>query len=86
MFDYHDLVNRHLAAGTGYTRRWSDAAKAPWLYNPTTGVMITYDDPESMGIKADYVNARNLGGMMFWELSGDDAQDSLLGAVQSRLG
>jgi chitinase len=85
MFDYRDLVNRQLAAGSGYTRRWNDAAKVPWLYNPTTGIMISYDDPESMGNKADYVKTRNLGGMMFWELSGDDAQDSLLVAVHSRL-
>jgi GH18 family chitinase len=34
--------------------------------------MISYDDPKSMAIKADYVKARKLGGMMFWELSGDD--------------
>jgi chitinase len=85
LFDYRDLVGRELARGSGYTRRWSGAAKAPWLYNPSAGVMISYDDPESIGIKADYVKARKVSGMMVWELSGDDAQHSLLGALYGRL-
>jgi GH18 family chitinase len=32
-------------------------------------------------MKMDYVKRKNLGGVMFWELSGDDENGSLLKAV-----
>jgi chitinase len=47
--------------------------------------MLSYDDPESIGRKTDYVIAEGLGGIMFWELSGDDKESSLLTAISSRL-
>ncbi|MEZ4731055.1 MAG: glycoside hydrolase family 9 protein [Caldilineaceae bacterium] len=81
-FDYYDLKARFLPT---YPRHWSDAALVPWLYNPATGIMISYDDPESLGHKADYVHINNLSGVMFWELSGDDSQSSLLTTLYDRL-
>lgn len=44
-------------------------AQVPWLYNGT--VFISYDDPQAITMKANYIRANNLGGAMFWELSGD---------------
>ena len=55
----------------------------PWLYNPATRVWISYDDPESVERKAEYVRRRGLGGVMFWELGGDDG--TLLRAIQRGL-
>ena len=51
------------------------------LLNPETGIMISYDDPESLGHRAEYIVDQNLGGMMFWELSADDDDNSLLTTV-----
>jgi chitinase len=82
IFDYKDIELNQLS---GAIRYWDDAAKVPWLYNSTTKVMISYDDPESIGMKAQYVHDRRLGGGMFWELSGDDVQSSLVEALRSRL-
>jgi GH18 family chitinase len=67
VFDYKDLVNR------GLTRYWDNEVKAAYGYNPNLqgGLMISYDDPQSITEKCWYVNAMNLGGVMFWELSGD---------------
>jgi chitinase len=31
----------------------------------------TYEDERSVGLKAQYVNDRGLGGVMFWESSAD---------------
>lgn len=83
IFAYRDLKDHYLGS---YTRFWHDEAKAPWLYNPTTGIMITYDDPDSLAAKADYVKSQNLGGVMVWELSTDDAQHSLVNAIRDHLG
>ncbi len=88
MFDYHDLKQNYLPT---YTRSWNFAARVPWLYNPDTRIMISYDDPESLAQKIDYVKNKGLGGVMIWELSGDDAQSTLLmtlsaGVVQTDRG
>lgn len=61
-YDYRDLTGRYLAAGSGYSSYRDAEAKAPWLYNPATGVMISYDDPLSLGLKAEYVRSQKLGG------------------------
>jgi chitinase len=57
----------------------------PWLYDPQTGVMISYDDAESLRYKAEYVNESSLGGAMVWDLSGDDAEDTLLQTLHDTL-
>jgi len=66
-------------------RFWQDEAKVPWLYEPEKKIMVSYDDPESMRHKGVYVRERGLGGVMFWELTGDDADHSLLGALTQGL-
>lgn len=81
-FDYRDLKQNYLST---YTRYWNEEAQVPWLYNPATQVMISYDDPESIGLKADYARAQKLGGVMIWEISADDDQHSLLNAIVARL-
>jgi hypothetical protein len=51
-----------------YTRHWDDQVKVPWLYDKQTEIMISYEDPESIAVKAKYVIQKHLGGMMFWDL------------------
>ncbi len=46
-------------------------------------VFITYDDPVSIGFKADYIVDNGLGGVMAWDLSNDDG--SLLSTLFYRL-
>ena len=70
VFDYWDLEDNFVNQN-GYTRYWQEEAQVPWLYNPSTQVMISYDDVQSIGIKAEYIIQENLGGGMFWEFSGD---------------
>src|SRR5215207_4769669 len=67
---YAELVDRFIDK-QGFVRHWDDRAEAPYLWNAATRTFITYDDPRSIAIKADYVTATRLGGMMFWELSQD---------------
>jgi chitinase len=67
-----------------YVRYWDDVAKVPWLYNAVRKEWITYEDPQSMRLKGEYVAAQNLAGAMFWELSNDDG--TLLDALRSGMG
>ena len=56
---------------TGLKEYWDDSAKAPYLYNETTGAFFTYDNARSIQEKAKYVKEHNLGGMIAWMASQD---------------
>lgn len=55
-----------------YNEMWDDAAKVPYLADKSGTMMFTYDNPRSIGLKADYVIAKKLRGMMFWNWEGDN--------------
>jgi chitinase len=76
---YTELVEK-LIGKQGFVRYWDARAQAPYLWNATSRVFITYDDPQSIAIKAHYVLEHRLGGVMFWELS-QDREGELLEAV-----
>jgi chitinase len=52
-----------------------------WTYDPSAGVFWGFDDPQSLAVKAAYSRLFGLGGMMFWELSGDTDGGALVGAM-----
>lgn len=81
-FGYQDIEDNYLAS---YTRSWDNEAQVPWLYNAGTGIMISYEDPQSLAAKADYVLSKQLGGIMIWELGADDDQDTLVNAIAAAL-
>lgn len=81
---YRSIASDYLTS-PAYERHWHEEAGVPWLYDRERGVMLSYDDPESIGRKTDYLVQRGLGGAMFWELAGDDADWNLLSAIASRL-
>ncbi len=59
--------------------------KALWLFNSRAGVFWSFDDPVSLSIKMNYARRMQLGGIMFWELSGDDQDSSLLKSIYGAL-
>ena len=54
-----------------YTRYFDTNAQVPWLYCPSKGLFVTYDDVQSISSKVKYVNKKNLRGVFFWELNQD---------------
>ena len=48
---YHTIRSDYLPA---YQKFRHPEAEAPWLYDPASGTMLSYDDPESIGRKTDY--------------------------------
>ena len=71
--------------GHGFTRYWDAAANAPYLYNAEQHIFVSYEDPESLKVKCKYIRDHKLGGMMFWEYSGD-ATGALLETIDGELG
>ncbi len=86
-------VIRELGGG-GYSRLsqnlhrfeqyWDDAAQVPYLINREHEVFVSYDNPKSIGLKAQHVVDNGLRGLIIWEISSDMLQDGstpLLDAV-----
>ncbi|MGL4774377.1 MAG: glycosyl hydrolase family 18 protein [Clostridium sp.] len=71
-------------AYSGLKEYWDDVAKAPYLYNETTGAFFTYDNPRSIAEKTKYVKENNLGGMIAW-MASQDAPTAGSGDVRNEL-
>ena len=69
--------------GQGFTRYEDSEAGAAWVFDGTT--FWTFDDPPVMTAKAEYARQNGLGGIMFWELSGDTPDGELIHAVADGL-
>ena len=54
-----------------YQRFYDSTMVTPWLWNSTRQVFLSTEDEQSLNVKADYVVSKGIGGIMFWELSGD---------------
>ncbi|MBP1999621.1 chitinase [Paenibacillus shirakamiensis] len=70
MFDYGDLAANYVNKN-GFVRYWNATAQVPYLYNPTSKIFISYEDPQSLAAKTSYIKSKGLGGAMIWELSED---------------
>ena len=57
----------------------------PYVYNNATGVMISYDNPQSFSTKGSYIAEMGLAGFAMFE-AGGDYQDLLLTAIRSTSG
>ncbi len=66
VYEYQDIQQNYV---TKFQRYWNSEAYVPWLYDPGTGIFISYDDPQSLQIKAGYARDQGLKGIMVWELS-----------------
>lgn len=78
---YGHVVSNYL--GKGYMRYFHPVSKVPYLYNGAS--FISYDDPESIGHKADYVMENGLAGAMVWSLTHDSSDGALLKALHDGL-
>jgi chitinase len=68
----------------GFLRYWDAAAQAPSLYSEEKQIFVSYEDPESLAIKCNYVLLHKLGGVMFWSYF-NDSSGELLGTIDRTL-
>jgi GH18 family chitinase len=54
-----------------FTRYWDDEVKCPYLLGNAINTFVTYDDPESLRYKAQFVEDHNAKGIIIWEITGD---------------
>ncbi|KAJ2525367.1 hypothetical protein GGI11_000118 [Coemansia sp. RSA 2049] len=72
-------------AASPWVRTWDDTTMTPWLFNPSTKMFVSYDDPKSLTAKVDYAKSKGLAGSMVWAIY-MDYNDELLDTVKSAWG
>ena len=78
----YDQIRNKYEADSSFTRYWDDKAKAPYMYNATDSLLVSYDDTVSVALKTKYSMEKGIGGIMFWELGNDTKEEgSLLDAI-----
>lgn len=78
--DFKNFASTYTEAN-GWKYFWDDKAKAPYWYNAQTKTFATSDDLKSIKAKTEYVKAKKLGGIMFWELTLDTFRDGMVNAI-----
>ncbi|MEF1171751.1 glycosyl hydrolase family 18 protein [Vibrio sinaloensis] len=56
----------------GFEYGYDEKAEAPWVWNRSTGELITFDDDRSVKAKGAYVRSLGLAGLFSWEIDADN--------------
>ncbi|KAL3484540.1 glycoside hydrolase superfamily [Aspergillus germanicus] len=64
----------------GLGKPFTGVGRGSWeaVYDPAAKTLISYDTPRSIEQKVHYIVSRGLGGVMWWESSGDKSGNSSL--------
>jgi len=69
----------------GILHAFDDCSQTDYVYNPKTGVAVSYDSPQAFTAKGDFIKTQGLRGFSIWE-AGGDSDDQLLDAIRSATG
>ncbi|MBR9786958.1 MAG: chitinase [Vibrionaceae bacterium] len=76
IIDYKGIKSFMLGANNtginGFEYGYDDLAKAPWVWNRSTGELITFDDRRSVLTKGNYAKTLGLAGLFSWEIDADN--------------
>lgn len=71
----------------GATEFYDAESVASWSYDSSTKELISYDTPQVVKVKGDYIKSKGLGGGMWWETSGDKTgSGSLVSTIAGNFG
>ncbi|KXN85555.1 Chitinase A1 [Leucoagaricus sp. SymC.cos] len=85
VFDFSQMItagflNSDGTAASGIVYLYDNCSQTPFVNNPNSGVVISYDDATSFGAKGRFINSNALKGFAMWEVAGDE-HDVLLDAI-----
>lgn len=76
VIDYKGVKSFMLGADNtginGFEYGYDAQAEAPWVWNRSTGQLITFDDDRSVKAKGAYVRDLGLAGLFSWEIDADN--------------
>ncbi|PLW19911.1 hypothetical protein PCASD_13837 [Puccinia coronata f. sp. avenae] len=76
------LSNDQQKGLNGYRRIYDNCTHTPFLFNPSTKNLISYDDSFSLKEKASYALEHGLGGVEMFDATGDTPDSQLLRSVR----
>jgi len=76
---------KYIASG-GFERRWDSCSETPFLRSTGAGQIITYDDSESLSLKARFARDAGLLGVNVFDVHGDTDDGHLLHAIREAMG
>lgn len=70
----------------GFTRHWDACSSTPFLKSESSSQIITYDDPESLQLKAEWVKQSGILGVNMFDVHGDTDEWDLVDGLRKGLG
>jgi chitinase len=70
----------------GFVREWDACSSTPFLHSTAARQVITYDDPQSLEMKAVFVRAAGMLGVNMFDIHGDTDRWDLTDALRRGLG
>lgn len=72
--------------GGGYERHWDACSSTPFLRSEIAHQVVTYDDPESIALKASFAKGAGILGVNMFDVHGDTDSWDLIDAARLGLG
>ncbi|KAH8115964.1 glycoside hydrolase [Phellopilus nigrolimitatus] len=90
VFDFWGLIQGGFltsngSVASGIAHMYDACSQTPYVYNPSTQVMVSYDDATSFAAKGKFIADTGLAGFAMWEAGGDSG-DILLDAIRGAVG
>ncbi|KAI9452739.1 chitinase [Russula earlei] len=76
------FLNADGTAASGINYDFDTCSQTPYVYNPKSEVMVSYDNAHSYAAKGQFIKTAGLRGFTMWE-AGGDSHDILLDAIRS---
>lgn len=77
---YSDFVGAR-----GFVRSWDGCSSTPYLHSYSAQQTVSYDDPESLAMKAKFVSCVGMLGVNMFDTHGDTEQGDLIEAIRKGL-
>ncbi|KAK4512505.1 uncharacterized protein ATC70_003206 [Mucor velutinosus] len=79
------VLDTPTTAKAPWVRTWDKGSSTPWLFNPSTKIFISYDDPLSIAAKVKSASSKGLAGVMVWSVDQDSKGGDLLKAITQNI-
>jgi len=88
--DFWGLIQQGYLTSTGLSTPafpffYDSCTQTPVVYNPTTQVMVSFDNADSFAAKGKFISQNGLRGFAMWE-AGGDFEDILLDSIRKTSG
>ncbi|KAF8434778.1 chitinase [Boletus edulis BED1] len=65
------FISQNGTVASGMVGMFDECSQTPFVYNPSTSVLVSYDDPQSFTAKGQLIKQAGLAGFAMYEAGGD---------------